>query len=379
MRVLHAYAGNLFGGIEKLLLILAEHGHLCPGFEQEFVLCFDGKLAEGLRKLGATVHLTPPVRLRNPLSIFRARRAMSKLLSTRSYDAVLIHASWPHAVFAKTVRQHKKPLVYFAHDAMRPEIKLTFMERLAQRWPPDLILSNSRYTANTLHRLFPNSPTEIYYGPVVPPDVSDRQNIRRRLRSELHTGEDESVILLASRLEEWKGHGLLIDALGQMKNRAGWRAWITSNVQRPHEADYLKQLTEQCARLGISDRVMFLGDRPDAADLMLAADIHCQPNKAPEPFGRVFVEAMYAGMTVITTDMGGGAEVIREGEQLWGILVPADDPKALAHALTNALSDPELRRRSAQEGPDRAASLCKPVNSIQRLAQLVSKATTPAR
>ena len=59
---------------------------------------------------------------------------------------------------------------------------------------------------------------------------------------------------------------------------------------------------------------------------MHAADIHCQPNTAPEPFGLVFVEALYAGLPVVTTALGGALEILTDA---CGVLVPAGDAPAL--------------------------------------------------
>src|SRR2546422_5237601 len=56
MRVLHVSSGNLYGGIETLLLTLARHRNLCPGLDQHFALCFEGRLSEELAAVGARVH-----------------------------------------------------------------------------------------------------------------------------------------------------------------------------------------------------------------------------------------------------------------------------------------------------------------------------------
>jgi glycosyltransferase involved in cell wall biosynthesis len=371
MRVLHVYAGNLFGGIEKLLLILAEHRGLCPELEQHFTLCFEGALSRGLRALNAPLHMLSPVRLRNPLSVYRARRGLGKLLDREHFDVIVTHACWPHAIFSGVARRRGIPIAFCAHDAMHP--KLHFTEKMAARVPPSLVLSNSRYTAGTLHRLFPNVPTETYYGPVVPPIYSDRAAVRARLRAELATSPDDIVILLASRLEPWKGHTLLIDALSRLKDSPGWRCWLTSNAQRPHEVQYLAELQAQAKRLEIQDRVQFLGDRPDVADLMLSADIHCQPNLGPEPFGRVFVEALFAGLAVVTTDLGGGSEILIDGDARYGIVVAPNDAEALASSLATVIGDAQMRRQLAEAGPARAASLCAPQQSITRFHDLLKQ------
>src|SRR5262249_40040296 len=76
--------------------------------------------------------------------------------------------------------------------------------------------------------------------------------------------------------------------------------------QRPPEVEFQTDLEAAAARWGIAGRVRFLGQRSDVSRLMAAADVYCQPNTGPEPFGLVFVEALHAGLPVITSGFGGG-------------------------------------------------------------------------
>ena len=73
---------------------------------------------------------------------------------------------------------------------------------------------------------------------------------------------------------------------------------------------YERELRAAAERLGIAARIKFLGQRDDVPSLMRAADVQCQPNAGPEPFGLVFVEALAAGLPVVTTRMGGPLEIV---------------------------------------------------------------------
>jgi glycosyltransferase involved in cell wall biosynthesis len=87
----------------------------------------------------------------------------------------------------------------------------------------------------------------------------------------------------------------------------------------------------------------FLGQRADVPHLLVAADIHCQPNIEPRAFGIAFVEALYAGLPVVTTAMGGGLEIVDES---CGRLVAPDDANALSQVLgsliMNSMQEREL-------------------------------------
>jgi glycosyltransferase involved in cell wall biosynthesis len=101
----------------------------------------------------------------------------------------------------------------------------------------------------------------------------------------------------------------------------------------------------------------------DVARLLAAADIHCQPNTGPEPFGITFIEALYAGLPVVTTAIGGALEIV---DGSCGIMIELNDPAALAEALGRLIEDRELRTRLGAAGPARATALCEPRAQLRR-------------
>src|SRR5690606_30116794 len=223
--------------------------------------------------------------------------------------AIIAHACWAHVIAGPVARKLGLPLVAWAHDTLSGR---HIMERLARLNQPDLVLANSRYTASTVTRVFPDAKIEVQHAPVPPPPAKDRQQTREEVRKRLKVPPETAVILLASRLERWKGHTLLLDALGKLRHKSNWTCWIAGGVQRPHEREYLNELQQMAKRLGIESRVQFLGQRSDVSDLLFAADIHCQPNTVGEPFGVAFIEAMQAAVPVVTTAQGGPLETIDE-------------------------------------------------------------------
>jgi glycosyltransferase involved in cell wall biosynthesis len=236
-RVLHCYAGNLYGGIETLLATLARHRAPAPGMVPEFALCYEGRLADELRATGALVHRLGAVRFRRPWTVVQARRRLARLLAARPPDVVVCHSFWPHALFAPVARRAGRPLVYWMHD--RAGGSRGIEERWAARTPPDLALVNSHSTAETLPVLFPGVRHEVLYYPIAPPPTVDREAVRARVRRELDTPADALVIVQSSRMEPWKGQSLLIAALGRLRDRLGWVAWVAGGAQRPHEQAYL--------------------------------------------------------------------------------------------------------------------------------------------
>ena len=103
--------------------------------------------------------------------------------------------------------------------------------------------------------------------------------------------------------------------------------------------------------------------------LLAAADVLCQPNTGPEPFGVAFVEALYAGRPVVTSRLGGAIEIVAAD---CGLLVEPADPAALAAALAALIADPQSRARLGAAGPARARALCDPAAVRDRLHGLLA-------
>lgn len=369
MKVLHLYAGNLYGGVERLLRTLAEERAACPGMEPSFALCFEGQIARELRAAGVEVHLLAPARLSRPWTVLRARSALARLLRERRPDVALCHSVWPLVVLGPAPLKLGVPTALFLHDPLGTHT----LERWARRRRPGLVLCNSAYVAATARGAF--SGAEVAVTPLPVPAPSP-QAPRQALRAELGAAAGETVVLMAARLERWKGHALLLDALGSLKEDASWRCWIAGGPQRPPEQAYLDELRARAKRLGIGGRVSFLGQRGDVPALMAAADVHCQPNFGPEPFGIAFVEAMHAGLPVVATALGGAPEVVPDSA---GLLV-APRPEAVAEALSRLFASPELRASLGRAGQAHAREFFSPKRRTAELATMLQRiAAIPAR
>lgn len=363
MTALHLYAGNLYGGIERVLVALAKFAPSCPGMTPAFALCFRGRLWDELTAAGATVFDLGPVRFARPWTVLRARRRLGEVIVKLRPPVAVTHACWPHAVFAPAVRAAGARLAAWAHDTLTGR---HWLERWARRTPPDVVVANSLHTAGTVGRVFPGVPCEVVHAPMdlaAPPVVPG-------MRAALNTPDTDTVILQASRLEEWKGAAVHVEALGRLKDVPGWTAWFAGGPQKTSEHEFFARLKSRAAALGITERVRFLGQRSDVPALLSAADIVCQPNTGPEPFGVAFVEALAAGKPVVTSGFGGGSEVVTPA---CGVLtLPPGDAVAVAVALRGLIRDPGMRQFLGSRGPARAAELCDPARQLARLARVLA-------
>lgn len=369
-RALHVYSGNLYGGVERMLATLAGVGDGVAGLEQGFALCFDGRLAEEIRAAGAPLALLGGVRMSRPWSVLRARRALRRVMDEDRPDVVICHSSWTQGLLGGVAREAGLPLVFWLHDAVTGA---TWADRLARRVAPDGALCTSRFAGGTLGRLWPHVRGDVVYPPVAPPDGAvDRAAVREALR----TPADDVVLLQASRMEPWKGHRLLIQALGTLRDVDGWTCWIAGGAQRPHEQAHRAEMAALARRLGVTPRIRYLGHRDDVPALMAAADVLCQPNLGPEPFGIAFVEAMHAGLPVVATALGGAREIV---DPSCGRLVPPDDPSALGEALRALIADADARARLGSAGPAHARALSDPVKQGERMRDVLAAVARSGR
>jgi len=365
--VLNISSGNLYGGVETLLATFARERDSCPDLHRHFALCFEGRLSSELKSMGVPLTMLGEVRTRFPWTVWHARRELDRLLQRENFAVVYCHMPWNLAIFGPIVKKHKIPLIFLMHDASSGQ---HWIERWARQCPPDLVICNSHFTATTLPKMFPlnTPPHEVIYHPVTNRARFLPEEDRMKLRMELDTAANACVIIQVGRMEPYKGHTLHIDALARMADLPGWVCWIVGGAQRPKEIQYLAALKRRANEAGIADRIRFLGERRDVPLLLQTSDIFCQPNLSPEPFGLVFIEALNAGLPIISTKLGGAMEIVNDAT---GRLVEPDSPDALAAELRAWIVDPSRRKAAGRNGPARAAELCAPDKAMAQHQDVV--------
>jgi glycosyltransferase involved in cell wall biosynthesis len=362
--VLHLCAGNMYGGVERIVSECAISRALCPSMTPSFGVCFEGRLSEEIEASGAACARLGAARVSRPQTVLRARAELRRVLTASKPDAVICHSSWMAGLAAPVARRAGVPVATWIHDRLSGR---TWAERWAGLTPPNLLIVNSRYTDETVAAVYPGVPHEVVYAPI--PSVNGGS--RGEIRAALQVDESTPVVLIASRFERWKGHPELITALAGIEEP--WQLWIAGRSQRGDQAEYERELRSLVERSRIAARTRFLGERRDVPALMRAADVHCQPNSVGEPFGLTYVEALYAGLPVVTTAAGGALEIVADD---CGLLVPPGDSEALRNALRRVICDRDLRARLGAGGPARAAALCDPARQLSRLASVMSRTIT---
>jgi glycosyltransferase involved in cell wall biosynthesis len=140
------------------------------------------------------------------------------------------------------------------------------------------------------------------------------------------------------RLEPQKGYDVLVRALARVEDAT------LVLVGDGGERAALEQLA---ARIGVADRVVWAGWSDEARTYLGTFDVFAFPSRF-EGFPLAVLEALLARRAVVASDVGSTAEAVRDGET--GLLVPPEDPAALAGAIEKLLADEPLRHRLGEQG-----------------------------
>ena len=165
---------------------------------------------------------------------------------------------------------------------------------------------------------------------------------REAARARLGLDAQAGVIVVIAQLIPRKGHRFLLEAVPELLARhPGLQVLFVG------DGELRGVLAADVAARGLGGVVHLLGYREDVADILRAADLLVHP-ATMEGFANVAMQAMAAGIPVVSSAVGGMPESVRDGEN--GFLVPPADPVALAAAIGRLLGDPVLRQRLGARG-----------------------------
>jgi glycosyltransferase involved in cell wall biosynthesis len=181
---------------------------------------------------------------------------------------------------------------------------------------------------------------------------------------------DDVVVLMAARMEKWKGHQVLLEAARLAPSQSRLRVLVAGGAQKPSEASYERELAGFCSSHGLNAIVTLLGERDDVPALMRVADVYCQPNLRGEPFGMAIAEAMRAGLPCVLSAPGGAGELL---DDTCGIVVEPGDAAAVSAALQRLAADPARRREMGRAAAARAARLTDPAGRLAELAAVLAE------
>ncbi|HEX4348562.1 MAG TPA: glycosyltransferase [Vicinamibacterales bacterium] len=328
-----------------------------------------GDLSEGtagewdVRVVAANEGRSTVVERRNGVTVARAGTLTTKhsvplcpsfpfQLWKESADCVVLHEPNPVAGCSVFLHNPAPRLVVWHHaDLLRPSwAPPTYgrIQRSLYRRAECVIVSSPRLAASSALVQHARRVAVIPFGI----DLERYRQASAERASAIHAIKWRAagpIVLFVGRLVYYKGVHVLIEA---MKACAGTLVLVGDG---PLEAE----LRARAAALGIADRVVFAGRASDA-DLpayFQAADVFVLPSIAStEAFGVVQIEAMAAGVPVVSTDLPTGVPWVNQ-DGVSGLVVPPEDVTALSAAIARLLRDGELRARLGRSASLRADAL----------------------
>ena len=347
MRILHTNFHRGWGGQPSRILMLSRQ-IASRGHEVITAAPRGSLLAERSRSAGLTTYEELEFRKSNRVhSAVRDVLRLAGHLKTTHYDLIDAHGSqdvWTCAA-ARAVSRSTVPLVFTRHNTKR--VRHHTANRWLYRHGVDHLIVVSR---SVLDRYGPF----LACGDLVPDRISIIHSAyrterfhpgldRSRLRAELGVTAETPLIGAIGRLVPDKGQDDLL------------RAAVHVLAERP-EALFLlagtgtseKALRDLAASLGIAGSVRFLGFRDDVPIITAGLTLSILPSIDCDASSAVLKEALACGVPAIATDIGGAAEILRDGET--GLVVPPRAPETLSRSILTLLNNPDRARDMGERG-----------------------------
>lgn len=352
MRVLQVLPALESGGVERGTVEFA--AELVKLGHESFVLSAGGSMVDLLTSQGSH-HITLPVHRKSPAS-FRQIRPVRELLRDLQPDVVHVRSrmpAWITRLAWKGLSQEERPALVSTFHGM---YSVTPYSAIMAKADHVIAVSNCvRDYVEQHYRVRPEQLSVIQRG-VDTASFRDHTPAADWTDTLYHNYPElahKRLVLMPGRISRWKGQLLFLDAMAEMvRSQRDLHGVIVGGVE-PGKHRFLRELEEHRSELGLDDKVTFLGQRSDMADLYSLATLVCHMSTKPEPFGRTVTEALAAGTPVVAFDRGGAAETLRACFPE-GLVTPdhirefADRAVALANAPRSPIELPERFRLEAQ-------------------------------
>jgi glycosyltransferase involved in cell wall biosynthesis len=347
------------GGAELYLLPLAQAFRA----HAQVVLFSDGPLLDDLRERGVQTHLLPApapfLNVRREGTAWDSVAALPSLMAlslrvarrARSYDLLFANSQKSFVVACLAGVLARRPVVWNLHDILSADhfgaLNRWLVVRLANGCARRVIANSEATRQSFIDQGGRPDLVDVVYNGIDPAAFDAVAPSQSTLREAAGLSLPPNAFLIGvfSRLAAWKGQHVVLEALSRLPNV---HVLLVGDALFGEDHEYARGLHEQARRLGIEERVHFLGFRSDVPALMTACDAVVHSSITPEPFGRVIVEGMLAGRPVVATHGGGASEIVRDGMN--GRLVPPGQSDALAAVLRAWQNDPDCAEALVRVG-----------------------------
>jgi len=328
LSIAHTEASNGWGGQEIRTLTEAA-GFIQRGHRVVVYAAPGARIVDEAPRFGVPVVTLPVGRKR-----LRGARAIAHAFIEHPVDIVNTHSStdaWLVALACEWLRRTRRPapaLVRTRHVSIAvPNDPGT---RWLYRTATARVVTTGEGLRLQLIRDNGLDPARVVSVPTGIDAARLRTKSRDEARRELAFADDMPLIGIVATLRSWKGHRFLIDAMSKLRNRDARLFIVGDGPQRA-------ALEAQVDRLRLRERVIFAGQQDDIGRWLAALDVFVLPSYANEGVPQALLQAMFAGIPCVTTDIGAIPEIAREGDT--ARIVRREDSHALAEAIDDLLDD----------------------------------------
>lgn len=242
----------------------------------------------------------------------------------------------------------KVPSIYHVREIIgEPKIMRKLYPRLINYLADEILCISKAVAQMFLENYVPHYKVKIIYNGI---NLScyEGELDSNKLKREFNLSPNSLLVGIVGRISPRKGHKYFIESARKVIDEVPEAkffiiGWIESHAKVYTEL--LKKLKRQIYELGLYKCVMLTGVRKDIPDIMSSLDVvvlASSSKAAPEPFGRVVVEAMAAGKAIVATNEGGVPEIIEDGKT--GLLVPPANSSEMAKAIIRLLKNEKERK-----------------------------------
>jgi glycosyltransferase involved in cell wall biosynthesis len=352
--VLHILNGEVFSGVEQVVVTLCRHLDL-ERYRPHVVTLFDGFTAQRAKELGFSVDIVP-MKSRWDLRPVQRIRSICKQANVKILH---VHTIRSHLVGALAAQKLQIPVVVHIHSPAIQESERriknlwnAFVEaRLQKRTAKYIIVANS-LRKYMIEKGIPESKITALLNAIDVRGVVEASRpvgTQLSIHQRLNLDSDVKLIGMVALFRHRKGAQDLLQAVKILgRGPVPYRLVMIGDGEKlPGGGNYLDVLKQMTIELGISHQVIYVGFQENFSQWMAGLDIFVLPSRFGEGLPMVVLEAMALGIPVIATPVEGTAEVLTD--KVSGLLPPVENPKALVDALNLLLADPEMGKRMAKE------------------------------
>lgn len=318
------------GGIERALSILSAH-FVKRGHKVTYISCRAGNHFYELDS--KVVYLEPPFPhttkpIKKTISYYKTIRFIRHQLKQIKPDTIMVFGDIINPIALIANKNLGYPI--YISDQISPKQNLgffkNFMKKITYRSATGII-AQSQMAADYKTQVFGNNLNMV----IIPNslrDISSYSNVRKK-----------NWVIGVGRLSTEKGFDRLIEAYSKIENHDNWQLILVG------DGPERENLQNQVYKLGLSDKVKFLGQRNDVDALLAESKIFVIPSRC-EGFPNALCEAMASPLPCISFDSISASDIIENRKS--GVVIPDGDIEALAQEITILMDNEVLRNTYAQ-------------------------------